>query len=182
MNPDKLLTLLMGRCWHEWIQVKNRKSGNLPFEHLCLCGHSALSNRETLHVVCSPNPSYSDPRHRDEFFTWLTRERGEMWEMFLSWALRQYEHPWAWEGKTIAWLFFSSPSRPRDLMAEWLQLDETVERWGWTPCDGFPECMQGERDVCKYPDMRCEGNGKTRGQYAPWARLVQDAKEEKDGQ
>ena len=187
MNNDKLLTLVMrGR---DFDKTRCRVCG-WPLKQTVEegCTTESCSMRPAPQRRADEPPDFSDPSHRDEFFTWLTKERPEMWEGF-----RRYSHNvWRddskfsystvitdYDGYFYAWLFFSDPARPRDLMAEWLRLEETVERWGWTPCDGFPECMQGERDVCKYPDMRCEGNGKTRGQYAPWARLVQDAKEAK---
>jgi hypothetical protein len=169
---DKLLTLLMGKKWHERSSNTQRYRKPSP----CACGKQYTAMKNLKKHFTSVNPDYSRPADLYEFFTWLCKERPEMWFTFRHFAFKVWIKDMDATAEFIPWLFFQSPSRPRDLMAEWLRLDETVERWGWTPCDGFPECMQGERDVCKYPDMRCEGNGKTRGQYAPWARLVQEAK------
>jgi hypothetical protein len=167
MNPDKLLFQLQRdgkKCWH-------KADPSNPDE--CLRCKSAFQNKNGEPYKCElDNPSFSDPHHREEFFTWLCRERREMWEMFLSWALRQYEYPWAWEGKTIPWLFFSSPSRPRDLMAEWLQLDSTIERFGYVEC---PDFNPNPEDVnCLNWNESCHClNCKV---LSPWAQYVKEAK------
>jgi len=129
-------------------------------------------------------PDFSLPAHRDEFFTWLTKERPEMWEGF-----RRYSHNvWRddskfsystvitdYDGYFYAWLFFSDPARPRDLMAEWLQLDSTVERFGQSKCkyceDGYTLRLLGGRvevtnDMCQH----CNGTGKIRAEWAKYAK------------
>jgi hypothetical protein len=136
------------------------------------------------------NPSYdTSPADRERLLEYLM-EKKDMWRYFQDWTYDVWEEDvdlvergtsWNTEADRAAWLHKPLDGVPRwvSLLSDWLGMESTVERFGWTPCDGFPECMQGERDVCKYPDMRCEGNGKTRGQYAPWARFVQDEKEAK---
>ena len=154
MNPDKLLTLLMGKCWHE-LEFDETAMTKWVNPWVCkYCGERFSNGR-------ADNPPFSDPADRDEFFTWLCRERGEMWEAFEHHAFM------AWisapeKDRFIPWLFFSSPSRPRDLMAEWLRLDEVREKFGW---------VDVSQDICG----QCEGgkdgemctNGKIR---AEWAR------------
>ena len=120
-------------------------------------------------------PDFSLPAHRDEFFTWLTKERPEMWEGF-----RRYSHNvWRddskfsystvitdYDGYFYAWLFFSDPARPRDLMAEWLRLDSTVERFGWVKCPIH---------CCDCPDngKTCMDTGKV---LSEWAKYVKEGK------
>jgi len=119
----------------------------------------------------SVNPDFSDPRHLYEFFTWLCRERPEMWLNFRHFAFKAWIKDMDATAEFIPWLFFQSPARPRDLMAEWLRLPETVERFGTIECEdsmvAYPHCV---RDNCN-----CNGSGRV---LSPWARY---AKEGKDG-
>ena len=71
----------------------------------------------------------------------------------------------------IPWFFFQSPARPRDLMAEWLQLDSTVKRFGQSKCkyceDGYTLRLLGGRvevtnDMCQH----CNGTGRIRAEWA----------------
>lgn len=169
MNPDKLLFLFRHdgkECYHEGITYENGQVST----YKCSC-----MEHQSIEPLSRLNPSFSDPRHRDEFFSWLCKERPEMWEQFLSWALRQYEHPWAWEGKTIPWLFFSDPSRPRDLMAEWLYLDSTIEDFGWEKC---PNC-EGDKRITlsdgrgSHDCSLCSGSGKV---LSAWAKYAKEGK------
>jgi len=163
---DKLLTLLMGRCWHEPTDVNN------PFaKSPCIhCGkilihwpHGWFAEGENI------TPDFSRPADRDEFFAWLCRERREMWEGFTDWIDAKGERdlsipaPWLWS-KLIPWLFFQSPSRPRDLMAEWLQLDSTIKQFGWVKCPIH---------CCDCPDngKTCMDTGKV---LAPWAKYAKE--------
>jgi len=165
---DKLLTLLMGRCWHEPTDVNN------PFaKSPCIhCGkilihwpHGWFAEGENI------TPDFSRPADRDEFFTWLCRERREMWEGFTDWIDAKGERdlsipaPWLWS-KLIPWLFFQSPARPRDLMAEWLQLDSTIRRFGYE---------QGELTVEAAWDDGDWGTGKCTV-LSEWAKYVKEAK------
>lgn len=178
MNPDKLLTLLMGKCWHDWKRTTASMSPVLIYK--CgVCGKLAgpLGEPDELPV----NPSFSDPHHRDEFFTWLCKERGEMWRYFQDWVYDCWEDAvdiverglsWNTEADRVAWLFFSSPSRPRDLMAEWLRLEEVREKWGWEKC---PTCWRPGDYTGPLPMFcpSCNGSGKIR---AEWAREGREGK------
>ncbi len=159
------------KCWHEPTDANN------PFaESPCIhCGkilihwpHGWFAEGENI------TPDYSRPADLYEFFAWLCRERREMWEGFTDWIDAKGERdlsipaPWLWS-KLIPWLFFQSPSRPRDLMAEWLRLDETVERWGISTCKVCDGTGEGEVKNCRY----CNGSSKI---LAPWARYAKEGK------
>jgi hypothetical protein len=76
-------------------------------------------------------PDYSYSGNRDEFFRWLCRERPEMWDGFFIYALAYGKHERPIDfAELVSWLFFSDPSRPRDLMAEWLRLESVREKFG----------------------------------------------------
>lgn len=108
-------------------------------------------------------PDYSFPENRDEFFTWLCRERPEMWRKFDDWAFDRWDDLQTGQSY-IGWLFFSSPSRPRDLLAEWLRLDETIKRFGWVKC---PNCDVFNTGFCN----TCGGSGKV---LSPWAKYAKE--------
>jgi len=111
-------------------------------------------------------PDFSRPRHRDEFFTWLCRERPEMWLNFRHFAFKVWIKDMDATAEFIPWLFFQSPSRPRDLMAEWLRLDNTIKDFGWVECPEYePFCVP----VCSNPCI-CK-NGKV---LAPWAKYAKE--------
>jgi len=114
-------------------------------------------------------PDFSRPRHRDEFFTWLCRERPEMWLNFRHFAFKVWIKDMDATAEFIPWLFFQSPSRPRDLMAEWLRLDETVERFGTTEvCSEFNRWHNPCPQFCDKCD---DGSGKV---LAPWAKYAKE--------
>ena len=177
MNPDKLLALVMGKCWHEeWETVSAGHFRNIRYFHKCKkCGRTAPVKKEHGH------PDFSDPRHRDEFFAWLCRERPEMWDEFWNYHYDRAVPEWTY----MTWLFFDkdNPARPRDLMAEWLQLDETVERFGWVECQYKKEWPRTKPDgestffcelECNKKDIpSCNGTGKV---LSEWAREVREGK------
>lgn len=171
MNPDKLLTMLIGKCWHE------PKSPKTAYSNCIHCGIEMLHWPDPIgwkprdEDENEPNPSFSDPRHRDEFFTWLCRERGEMWFQFKHYAYSAWIDD-ADSDELISWLFFSDPSRPRDLMAEWLRLDETIKRFGWEEryCD---HCRKG--DVQMHYTHPCEKCGAIGGRIlSAWAKYAKE--------
>jgi hypothetical protein len=108
-------------------------------------------------------PDFSLPSHRDEFFTWLCRERPEMWLEFKYYTFMTWEQT----HEFVAWLFFSDPARPRDLMAEWLQLDSTIRRFGYE---------QGELTVEAAWDDGDWGTGKCTV-LSEWAKYAKEGKE-----
>jgi hypothetical protein len=142
---------------------------------ICTCGAIFEANEPIKRHIRGSNPDFSDPRHLYEFFTWLIKERPQMWEEFHKFAEEQYNRGILFFHKFDAWLFFSDPARPRDLMAEWLQLDETVEKFGWERCPNL--------DIEDIESMSCRNNGDncqpcSYGKIlAPWARWVQEGKD-----
>ena len=161
---DELLTLLMGKCWHS---VEYNVMSQSWICSICNEEFREGDKRE------ADNPDFSDPRHLYEFFAWLCRERREMWEGFTDWIDAKGERdlsipaPWLWS-KLIPWLFFQSPSRPRDLMAEWLRLDEVREKFGWVE-HHCSHCRKG--DVQMHYTHPCEKCGAIGGRIrAEWAK------------
>ena len=160
---DKLLTLLMGKCWH------SVEYNVMSQSWICsICGEEFREGDEHK----ADHPDFSRPADRDEFFTWLTKKRPEMWESWYLWVYanrtpdeyRRVVGDWPF----IHWLFFQSPSRPRDLMAEWLRLDETVERFGWVE-HHCSHCRKG--DVQMHYTHPCEKCGAIGGKIrVEWAR------------
>ncbi|OPX96073.1 MAG: hypothetical protein A4E60_03517 [Syntrophorhabdus sp. PtaB.Bin047] len=162
MNPDKLLSLL--------------KNGNFDETRCRVCGWPL---KQTIEEGCTAEscsmrpapqrradepPDYSRPADLYEFFSWLCREKPEMWDEFLEYAIEVWN-----KGLNMSfypWLFFSSPSRPRDLMAEWLRLEEVREKWGWEKC---PTCWRPGDYTGPLPMFcpSCNGTGRIR---AEWAR------------
>jgi len=164
---DELLTLLMGKCWHS---VEYNVMSQSWICSICNEEFREGDKRE------ADNPDFSDPRHLYEFFAWLCRERREMWEGFTDWIDAKGERdlsipaPWLWS-KLIPWLFFQSPARPRDLMAEWLRLDEVREKFGTTEvCSEFNRWHNPCPPFCDKCD---DGSGKV---LAPWARWAKEGK------
>ena len=178
MNNDKLLTLVMrGR---DFDKTRCRVCG-WPLKQTVEegCTTESCSMRPAPQRRADEPPDFSLPSHRDEFFTWLTKERPEMWEgfrrfSFNTWLSKEGSgHGALWclsdEARSLfeAWLFFSDPARPRDLMAEWLQLDSTIRRFGYE---------QGELTVEAAWDDGDWGTGKCTV-LSEWAKLAKEGKE-----
>ena len=170
---DKLLTLLMGQHWHEVKQLADVQR-IMAIPAICTCGAIFEANEPIKRHIRGSNPDFSDPRHLYEFFTWLIKERPQMWEEFHKFAEEQYNRGILFFHKFDAWLFFSDPARPRDLMAEWLRLDSTVERFGWVECSTCESkggtSVLGFTVVCP----KCNGTGRV---LAPWARYAKEGKD-----
>ncbi len=169
MNNDKLLTLVMrGR---DFDKTRCRVCG-WPLKQTVEegCTTESCSMRPAPQRRADEPPDFSLPSHRDEFFTWLCRERPEMWKAFYLWSYRQdglAYHIWPpFDHHHVPWLFFSDPARPRDLMAEWLQLDSTIRRFGYE---------QGELTVEAAWDDGDWGTGKCTV-LSEWAKCVKEAK------
>jgi len=162
---DKLLTLLMGQHWHEVKQLADVQR-IMAIPAICTCGAIFEANEPIKRHIRGSNPDFSDPRHLYEFFTWLIKERPQMWEEFHKFAEEQYNRGILFFHKFDAWLFFSDPARPRDLMAEWLQLDSTIRRFGYE---------QGELTVEAAWDDGDWGTGKCTV-LSEWAKYVKEAK------
>ena len=167
MNNDKLLTLVMrGR---DFDKTRCRVCG-WPLKQTVEegCTTESCSMRPAPQRRADEPPDFSDPSHRDEFFTWLTKERPEMWLNFRHFAFKAWIKDMDATAEFIPWLFFQSPSRPRDLMAEWLRLDETVERFGWVE-HHCSHCRKG--DVQMHYTHPCEKCGAIGGKIrAEWAK------------
>jgi len=163
MTIDELLCKFQGKCWHTVMQEADVQR-IIPVSAICVCGAIFENNGSIKRHIKDSNPDYSRPADLYEFFSWLCREKPEMWDEFLSHACE------AWlktpDTRFYPWLFFSDPSRPRDLMAEWLRLDEVREKWGWEKC---PTCWRPGDYTGPLPMFcpSCNGTGRIR---AEWAR------------
>ena len=173
MNPDKLLALVMrGR---DFDKTRCRVCG-WPLKQTVEegCTTESCSMRPAPQRRADEPPSFSDSRHRDEFFTWLAKERPEMWEDFFWWCWDSSpKEAQGLRDKFVAWLFFDkdNPTRPRDLMAEWLRLDETVERFGKVKCSNCIAGVEESGPTFIKECTVCDGSGRV---LAPWAREVKE--------
>jgi hypothetical protein len=134
------------------------------------------------------NPDFSDDHTAMELLRWFQEEKWEMWNRFEDfchdkWGFQDggydiFVKEWNSISIYLKWLHKLIPADSKPymrwvvLLAEWLRLEETREKWGWEEC---PNCeqgyairkvgdrMEGTTDRCQY----CSGSGKIR---AEWAR------------
>jgi hypothetical protein len=129
MNKNKLLTLLMGRCWHEWKEIyltNNHTISSSPTFECRYCGE-----------YFTDNPDFSQPAPRDEFIKWISKEKTEIWRGYIS--KQFYPGDTTKQGYEIL-------NEVLDLsnFADFLCLPETIERWGWEECKeshGLARCL-----------------------------------------
>lgn len=155
MNKDKLLTLFMGKCWHERTDNTQRYRRPSP----CVCGkeYTTLFNLKNHFRIA--NPDFSQPAQWHEFFVWLTKEREDMWEAFW-WYCYHVEGCPRIDWDVARWLF-SDLSRFTNLFADFLCLPSTIEQWGW------------ETKTWVNFDGHVSAGVKT-----PWARYAKEATDE----
>jgi hypothetical protein len=174
MNKDKLLTLFMGKCWHEWKEIyptNNHTIRSSPTFECRYCGE-----------YFTDNPDFSQPAQWHEFFVWLTKEREDMWEAFW-WYCYHVEGCPRIDWDVARWLF-SDLSRFTNLFADFLCLPETIEQWGWEECLEYG-VVDGKSCIFTCIKAQPCKNGKI---LVPWARYasekpvqISDKKEEGDG-
>ena len=117
----------------------------------------------------SLNPSYStSPDDRERLWGYLMGKE-EMWMTFYLWAYtkKEPENPdrVVYDWPFVSWLTLPLDGVPRwvSLLSEWLRLDETVERWGYTECKNAHCC---ECHDC----AECNGSGRIRAEWARYAK------------
>lgn len=127
----------------------------------------------------------TSPADRERLLQYLMGQ-GEMWKEFYMWSFDSdaFSYPlddiYDWE--FWQWLFLPRPDSdiPRwlFLLQEWLQLEDTRERFGVVNCkEGHPSCHAGLLPDC-VPGTVINGVPQcTFKVKAEWARLVQDEKE-----
>ena len=152
---NERLAKFEGRCWHEVKDAYSRE---------CLKCGTVLSYNVSL------NPSYStSPDDRERLLLYLMGQE-EMWMQFYIWSHEKKEqgdcNRVIYDWPFVSWLFSPLDGAPRwvSLLSEWLRLDETVERWGYTECKNAHCC---ECHDC----ADCNGTGKV---LSEWAKYVKE--------
>jgi hypothetical protein len=151
MNKDKLLALLMGRCWHEWKEIyltNNHTISSSPTFECRYCGE-----------YFTDNPNFSQPVERDEFIKWISKERPEVWEAYL----RDCHHGECYSDDFAYHLDLSN-------FADFLCLPETIEQWGWEECLEYG-VVDGKSCIFTCIKAQPCKNGKI---LVPWARYASE--------
>jgi hypothetical protein len=160
---NKFLTLLMGECWHEWVESDPLAGKNIiPY-----CKHCNKS---------SMFPWVKNPDHLSNplpVIRWVEKEMPEVLEGYAEdlWFKR------LWDTNMQMIMAFLDL---RNLVQYLKEHTEAPFMWGFTPCPSFPSCMSGETDKCDFPDKGCEGDGKVRGHIHPALKYLRSIKEVRD--
>ena len=171
MTIDELLCKFQGKCWHEWKNTyldNGHTVSTVPTKVCKKCGCEA--------GLSYSNPDFSDDHTAMELLRWIEENKLNMWKAFIEWARPAYVH-WCWDYLLLLWVNNKVDADSKSymrwvvLLAEWLRLEETREKWGWEEC---PNCeqgyairkvgdrMEGTTDRCQY----CNGTGKIRAEWA----------------
>ncbi len=128
-------------------------------ERLCLFEGQKWHKRSEI------NPDYaSSADYRERLWEYLMGKE-EMWMQFYIWSHEKKEqgdcNRVIYDWPFVSWLFSPIDGVPRwvSLLSEWLRLDETVERWGYTECKNAHCC---ECHDC----AECNGSGRVRAEWA----------------
>jgi len=151
MINNKLLALFEQRCWHDYIEIFDPRDAELSRCRHCNIGYSY---REV-------NPDYStSPADRERLLQYLMGQ-GEMWKGFFEWTLYKIPTPYT---AYIPWLFLplldSDIPRWIFLLQEWLELEETVSRFGMMECS---ETCPPDGERCSFRDCKV---------LTEWARVA----------
>jgi hypothetical protein len=154
MNKNKLLTLLMGRCWHGWKEIyltNNHTISSSPTFECRYCGE-----------YFTDNPDFSQPVPRDEFIKWVFYNRRSMFEEYCDWRYSQPRNTSL--GEDVIYILDLSN------FADFLCLPETIEQWGWEEC---PEYGVVDGKSCIFTCIKAQPckNGKI---LVPWARYASE--------
>jgi len=160
MTIDELLCKFQGLHWHEGVTYPDGTQSR----YKCSC-----MEHQSIDPLSSLNPDFSDDRVAMELLRWMYEKKGHMLMDFVVWSEFQFNY-------IFSFTFVEADSKPYMrwvvLLAEWLRLERTREKWGWEEC---PNCeqgyairkvgdrMEGTTDRCQY----CNGTGKIR---SAWAR------------
>lgn len=149
MNPNKFLTLFMGKCWHEW----EGKSSGMTCK---ICGL-----RVAYHTAPPLNPDFSQLAPRDGFIKWVFYNRRSMFEEYCDWRYSQPRNTSL--GEDVIYILDLSN------FADFLCLPETIEQWGWEECPtACNDCLEFK---CEQRGNFCHGTGKI---LVPWARYASE--------
>lgn len=163
---NKLLCLFEGRCPHEFSIVVVKDDHTYDWRKCAICGASEGDMPPDWHY-----PDYSNPADRERLLQYLMGQ-GEMWKTFRRYSFNEWLKEddinySEYEARSESWLYLPPPNSdiPRwlYLLQEWLQLEETVDRFGWKGCPEWGDCTV---TVIKYGCDKCDGTGKVLTEWA----------------
>jgi len=135
-RENKFLTLLMGKCWHEW----EKHFSGIYYWTCKHCGLEAPQLKLNPDLP-PPNPDFSTPEGFFEAKEYMESHMPEMWIKYLAYI-----------NKITAYKFGGL----RQFLKDVLNLSNLVafliqhkEEWGWVEC---PDCKGTGRSLTKRPD------------------------------
>lgn len=152
MTIDELLCKFQGLHWHKGITYPD---GTRSL-YKCSC-----MEHQSIEPLSRLNPDFSDDHTAMELLRWFFKEKEGMFMEFYDYmdiVAEDFILLKEVDGKQyMSWVV---------LLAEWLRLEETREKWGWEEC---PTCWRPGDYTGPLPMFcpRCNGSGKIR---AEWAR------------
>ncbi len=178
MTIDELLCKFQGKCWHEWEYNEYWEDPVMGdvFRKCKLCGEKLIHPQGSTNPFDFLRPDFSDDHTAMELLRWFQREKKNMYDWFCAWMLR--ENPKAPVGINNQLIYINqqieadskSYMRWVVLLAEWLRLEETREKWGWEECPD--KNIIGGLCITK-KDSKCpvkEGDNCSGKIRAEWAR------------
>lgn len=159
MTIDELLCKFQGKCWHIWVRDWR------GLQTCSKCGIDRIYN-SIKNNYANDNPDFSDDRVAMELLKWMHQSRIEMMEAFDGeFPLTAYDFINRLEREDKSYMYWVV------LLAEWLRLEETREKWGTERC---VDCRgtgthkyEDECGDCLEACPACSGSGKIR---SAWAR------------
>jgi hypothetical protein len=147
---SEAIAAVMGMCWHDFVHTN----------YLC----------KKCNKIFDP-PKQFNAFTPDGVFAWkgyMEKEMSEVWEEYLDRMIYCDDYALITTAHAIKEIFY-----PLNLVQ---YLFDNLDGWGYRECPGAKDCQLVK---CAYPDVSCQGNGKTRVVLTEKARKFKMIWEEK---
>lgn len=171
-QKNKVITLFMGDCWHEWEPIEQKPNAVPKVYAPMKCGKCFL--RRYRYNSSNDDIDFDTPEGFFRLFNWL--KVGSYWPLFYHHIKSKPEFAVMKDYQLAAWLFM--PRRFTDELISFLRAN--IEKLGYEDCHPWYLCsdknsVQPIARNCKQDKHTCKGK-----LLADWAYEIQEIDEGKE--